>query len=128
MKSGQSGVEKNTLMNELQSKIQRLIQKQNEFESEYRKKAEDFKEIKTKIHNLFLNLECNKDCNSFNKLMIESGINEGNVKIFLAEIEKKLKLIINYLKNEKDERFEVYIIKCYHRLNKAKSKWIRIQS
>lgn len=94
-------------MNELQSKIQRLIQKQNEFESEYRKKAEDFKEIKTKIHNLFLNLECNKDCNSFNKLMIESGINEGNVKIFLAEIEKKLKLIINYLKNEKDERFEV---------------------
>lgn len=107
-KSGHVGVEKNTLLKDLKSKTQRLIQKQDKFESQYRKKADEFKEIKTKIHNLYLNLECNKDMNSFNKLMIENGINENNVKIFLAEIENKIKYMLSFFKTEKEEyKFEV---------------------
>ena len=106
-KSGQIGVEKNTLLNELKSKTQRLIQKQDKFESQYRKKADEFKEIKTKIHNLYINIECSKETTSYNKLMIENGINENNVKIFLAQIETKIKNMLNFFKMEKDERFEV---------------------
>jgi len=46
--------------------------------------------------------------NSFNKLMIENGINENNVKIFLAEIENKIKNLLNFFKTEKEEfKFEV---------------------
>ncbi len=106
-KSGQIGVERNTLLNELKSKTQKLIQKQDKFESQYRKKIDEFKEIKTKIHNLFLNLKCNEDLTSFNQLMMENGINENNVKIFLAEIESRIKSMSNFFKIEKEERFEV---------------------
>jgi len=46
--------------------------------------------------------------NSFNKLMIENGINENNVKIFLAEIENKIKYMLSFFKTEKEEyKFEV---------------------
>jgi len=40
--------------------------------------------------------------------MIENGINENNVKIFLAEIESKIKNMLNFFKMEREERFEVY--------------------
>ena len=39
--------------------------------------------------------------------MIENGINENNVKIFLAQIETKIKSMLNFFKLERDERFEV---------------------
>ena len=95
------------MLNELKSKTQKLIQKQDKFESQFRKKADEFKEIKTKIHNLYLNLECNKDTVSQKKIMMENGINEGNVKLFLAEIETKIKVILHHFEIDNVYRLNV---------------------
>jgi hypothetical protein len=101
LKTGSTGVEKNSLLNELKSKTQKLIQKQNKYEDEYKKNIDEFKQIKNNIHNLYISLECDKDISATNKLQIENGINENNVKIYLSEVEQKLKTMLRYYESEK---------------------------
>jgi hypothetical protein len=100
-KTGQPGIEKNALLNELKSKTQKLVQKQDKYENESKKNVDEFKQIKNNLYNLFLSLECDKDVLNENKLLMEHGVTENNSRMYLSEIESKLKIIIKFMENEK---------------------------
>jgi uncharacterized protein YukE len=100
-KTGQPGIEKNALLNDLKSKTQKLIQKQDKYENESKKNVDEFKQIKNNLYNLYLSLECDKEVSSGNKLLMENGVSENNVRLYLAEIEVKLKLMLKLFENEK---------------------------
>lgn len=100
-KTGQPGIEKNALLNELKSKTQKLVQKQDKYENEGKKNADEFKQIKNNLYNLFLCLECNKDVLIENKLLMENGVTENNSRMYLSEIESKLKIITKFFENDK---------------------------
>lgn len=100
-KTGQNGIEKNTLLNELKSKTQKLIQKHDKYENESKKNIDEFKQIKNNLFNLYISLECDKDVSPSNKLLMENGVTENNVRLYLSEIECKLKMIQRFFENEK---------------------------
>jgi coiled-coil domain-containing protein 63/114 len=100
-KTGQPGIEKNALLNELKSKTQKLVQKQDKYENEGKKNVDEFKQIKNNLYNLFLSLECDKDVLNENKLLMENGVTENNSRMYLSEIESKLKVITKFLENDK---------------------------
>jgi hypothetical protein len=100
-KTGQPGIEKNALLNELKSKTQKLVQKQDKYENEGKKNADEFKQIKNNLYNLFLSLECNKDVLIENKLLMENGVTENNSRMYLSEVESKLKIITKFFENDK---------------------------
>lgn len=100
-KNSQLGLEKNSLLNELKQKTQQLIHVQNKYESDYKKNLDEFKSIKNNIYNIFSVLNCKESTNTNNKMLIENGINESNVIVFLSEIEIKLKAIQKQFVNEK---------------------------
>jgi hypothetical protein len=91
LKNGQQGIEKNSLLNELKSRTRKLAEKQEKYENEYKKKIDEFKLIKNNIYNLYISLECNSDVSANNKLLMESGVTESNVRLFLSEIESRFK-------------------------------------
>lgn len=100
-KSGQQGVEKNNLLNELVTKTQKLQQKADRYEAEYKKKAEEFKGTKNNIYSLYMLLECEKEVNADNLMLMESGVNENNVRLYMCEIENKLKMMQRYYEMER---------------------------
>lgn len=102
-KSGQNGVMKNNLLNELKTKTMKLIQKQDKYENEYKRKIEEFKQLKNLILNFHISLECSKITNDSNKLQMENGVTENNVKLYLSDIEYKLKQIQKFFENERME-------------------------
>jgi hypothetical protein len=110
-KSVQQGVEKNTLLNELKSKSNKLTQRQDKYENDYKKKIDEFKQIKNNIYNLFIVLECNSDVSQNNLLLMENGITESNVKLYLSEIENKLKVILRFFEMERMNMEDVDIKK-----------------
>lgn len=118
-KSGQQGQERLALINELSLKTNKLKQKQDRYEEEYKRRVEEFKQIKSGIYNLYLVLECNKDPKSHNQIAVESGITESNVKLYFADIEKKIKIIMRYFEMEKmaSEDGEVKRINLKDKLN-----------
>jgi hypothetical protein len=101
LKIGQSGLEKTSLLNELKSKTQKLGQKQEKYETEYKKNSEEFKHIKNGIETLHKTLECEKTTSQENILLTENGVNEGNVTIYLSEIEQRIKTIYRFFESEK---------------------------
>lgn len=102
-KSGQNGIEKNNLLNELKTKTMKLIQKQDKYENEYKRKIEEFKQLKNLILNFHISLECSKITNDSNKLMMENGVTENNVKLYLSDIENKLKQTQKFFEMERME-------------------------
>ena len=108
-KSGQQGVEKNTLLNELKSKTQKLIQKQDKYENEYKKKMDEFKQIRNIIYQFYMSIECNKTQSSTNKLVMENGVTENNVHLYLSEIENRMKFIKKYFEEYEKVRNGDYV-------------------
>jgi hypothetical protein len=101
VKIGTTGIEKNALLNELKSKTQKLVQKQDKYENEAKKNMDEFKNIKSNIFQLFTCLECDKEISVANKLMIENGVTENNVIIYISQIEAKLKKMLKFFEQEK---------------------------
>lgn len=99
-KSGQNGVEKNNLLNELKTKTMKLIQKQDKYENEYKRKIDEFKQLKNLILNFHISLECSKLTADSNKLLMENGVNETNYKLYLSDIENKLKMMQKFFEIE----------------------------
>lgn len=118
-KSGQNGVEKNNLLNELKTKTMKLIQKQDKYENEYKRKIDEFKQLKNLILNFHISLDCNKITPDSNKLLMENGVNETNVKLYLSDIENKLKNIQKFFEMENMEN-EDYDVKKLDVVNKEK--------
>lgn len=100
-KSGQNGVEKNNLLNELKTKTMKLIQKQDRYENEYKRKIDEFKQLRNLILNFHISLECSKLTPDSNKLLMENGVNETNVKLYLSDIENKLKIMQKFFEVER---------------------------
>jgi hypothetical protein len=109
-KSGQQGIEKSSLLNELKSKTQKLIQKQDKYENEYKKKMEEFKQVKSSIYQLYCVLECNKTSSASNKMILEAGVNENNVHLYLSDIENKVKLLKKYFEDYERQKNGEYVI------------------
>ncbi len=99
-KSGQNGVEKNNLLNELKTKTMKMIQKQDKYENEYKRKIDEFKQLKNLILNFHISLECSKHTLDSNKLLMENGVTETNVKLYLSDIENKLKMMQKFFEYE----------------------------
>lgn len=118
-KSGQNGVEKNNLLNELKTKTMKLIQKQDKYENEYKRKIDEFKQLKNLILNFHISLDCTKITPDSNKLLMENGVNETNVKLYLSDIENKLKNIQKFFEMENMEN-EDYDVKKQDVVNKEK--------
>jgi len=107
-KSGQQGVEKNSLLNELKSKTQKLIQKQDKYENEFKKKMDEFKQIRNIIYQFYMSVECNKTQSSTNKLIMENGVTENNVHLYLSDIENRMKVIKKYFEEYEKVRTGEY--------------------
>lgn len=101
MKRSQQGLEKNALLSELKSKTQKLIQKQDKYENDYKKKIDEFKGLKNNIYNLYVTLDCSDITKPGNKIAMESGVTEGNVMLFLSDIEIRIKEIKRYFELER---------------------------
>jgi hypothetical protein len=100
-KSGQNGVEKNNLLNELKTKTMKLLQKQDRYENEYKRKIDEFKQLKNLILNFHISLECSNLTPDSNKLLMENGVSETNVKLYLSDIENKLKMMQKFFEMER---------------------------
>jgi len=118
-KSGQNGVEKNNLLNELKTKTMKLIQKQDKYENEHKRKIDEFKQLKNLILNFHISLDCAKISPDSNKLLMENGVNENNVKLYLSDIENKLKIIQKFFEMERME-IEDFDVKKFDNTNKEK--------
>jgi hypothetical protein len=122
LKTGQQGIEKNTLLSELKTKTQRLVQKQDKYDNESKKNIDEFKQIKNNIINLYNVLHCENDVSPENKLLLETGLTENTCKIYLKEVEAKLKIIMKFLENEKmaNEDYDLNNIKvkAFDKINK----------
>jgi hypothetical protein len=81
----------------------KLIQKQDKYENEYKRKIDEFKQLKNLILNFHISLECSKITLDSNKLLMENGVNETNVKLYLSDLENKLKIIQKFFEMEKME-------------------------
>lgn len=81
----------------------KLIQKQDKYENEYKRKIDEFKQLKNLILNFHISLECSKITPDSNKLLMENGVNETNVKLYLSDIENKLKIMQKFFEMEKME-------------------------
>ena len=101
LKRSQQGLEKNALLNELKSKTQKLIQKQDKYENDFKKKMDEFKTIKSLIYNIYSNMECKEITKESNKYDMENGVSEGNVILYLSDVENRLKEIQKYFEVEK---------------------------
>jgi len=119
-KSGQNGVEKNNLLNELKTKTMKLIQKQDKYENEYKRKIDEFKQLKNLILNFHISLECNGITSDANKLLMENGVNESNVKLYLCDIENKLKMMQKFFEMEKMETEDFDVNARFENTNKEK--------
>lgn len=82
------------MLTELKSKTQRLMQKQDKYENEYKKKIEEFKLVKNYIKNIFDTLDIANDLSGTSKALIDDGVKESNVQLYLSEVEKKVKFIL----------------------------------
>lgn len=100
-KNSKQGIEKNALISELKTKTQKLLHKQDKYENEFKKYSDEFKQISKYIYNLYTVLECDSNVEPNNKMQLESGVNETNVRVYLAEIESKLKLMQRYFEIER---------------------------
>lgn len=109
-KSGQQGIEKNILLNELKSKTQKLIQKQDKYENEFKKKIDEFKQIRNIIYQFYMSLDCNKNQTSTNKLVMENGVSENNVHLYLSDIENRMKFIKKYFEEYEKVRTGDHVI------------------
>ena len=101
IKTGQSGIEKNAILNELKSKTQKLVQKKDKYENEAKKNIDEFKNMKSSIYQLFTCLECDLDMTAENKLLTATGVTESNVKLYISLIETKLKTLLKFFENER---------------------------
>jgi len=99
---------KNSLLNELKSKTQKLIQKQDKYENEYKKKLDEFKQIRNIIYQFYMSIECNKYQSSTNKLIMENGVSENNVHLYLSDIENRMKVIKKYFEEYEKVRTGEY--------------------
>jgi chromosome segregation ATPase len=100
-RNGERGEEKENLMNELNDRLQLVRQQRENYEKEYSGKRLEFDEIKAIIQNIFNSLECTKDIDVRNRIEIDDSIiKESNARLFLSEIERKLKVILKYYENE----------------------------
>jgi hypothetical protein len=97
----------------------KLIQKQDKYENEYKRKIEEFKQLKNLILNFHISLECSNITNDSNKLQMENGVTENNVKLYLSDIEFKLKKIQKFFENERME-LDDFDVKKFEVLNKEK--------
>jgi len=120
-KSGQNGVEKNNLLNELKTKTMKLLQKQDRYENEYKRKIDEFKQLKNLILNFHISLECVNLTPDSNKLLMENGVSETNVKLYLSDIENKLKMMQKFFEMERMDTEDYDVNKRYdHANNKEK--------
>jgi hypothetical protein len=99
-RNGERGEEKENLLNELKIRLEEVNLQKSLYEKEYNSRKEEFDTIKGFIGSIFTALECSKDIDVKHKIEVDDVVKESNARLYLSEIERKLKLMVKYYENE----------------------------
>jgi chromosome segregation ATPase len=99
-RNGERGEEKENLLNELLERLDEVNAQKGLYEKEYNHRREEFNELKGTIGQIFQALECGKDIDVRHKVEVDDVVKQSNARLYLSEIERKLKLMVKYYENE----------------------------